>query len=116
MRHHNANRKFGRETNQRSALLRSLAEGLITHGQIETTEARAKELRPFVEKLITSARVNTLANRRALISRLGTIARVKKLMTEVAPKYVDRKGGYTRIVKLPRQKSNSGRRALIQFV
>lgn len=116
MRHHNTNRKFGRETNQRLALLRSLAESLITHGQIETTEAKAKELRPYVEKLITTARVSTLANRRRLISRLGTAARVKKLMAEVAPKYVDRKGGYTRIVKLPRQKSDSSRRALIQFV
>jgi large subunit ribosomal protein L17 len=115
MRHGNHNRKFGRESGQRAALLNSLAENLLKHGRIETSEAKAKELRPFVEKLITRARVNTLANRRLLISRLGTEARVKKLMT-VAPKYVDRKGGYTRIVKLPRRLSDGSPQAIIELI
>lgn len=116
MRHHNTNRKFGREKNQRLALLRSLAEGLLEKGRIKTTAAKAKELRPFVEKLITRARVDNLANRRLLIKKLGTAGRVKKLMTSVAPKYVDRAGGYTRIVKLPPRKSDSAKQALIELV
>lgn len=116
MRHHNTNRKFGRETNGRRALLRSLAEGLIAHGRIVTTEAKAKELRPFVEKLITRAKENTLANRRLLIRRLGTAARVKRLLAEVGPKYADRAGGYTRIVKLPPRTSDASPQALIELV
>jgi large subunit ribosomal protein L17 len=116
MRHHNANRKFGRETDGRRALLRSLAEGLILKGRITTTEAKAKELRPFVEKLVTKARQNTLASRRLVISRLGTEARAKKLVAEVAPRYVERAGGYTRIIKLPPRKSDGSKMAIIEFV
>ncbi len=116
MRHGNHNRKFGRESNQRLALKRSLAEGLIKHGRIETTEARAKELRPYVEKLITRARENTLANRRELISQLGTPARVQKLIKDVAPRYAGRAGGYTRIIKLPARRSDASPRALIELV
>lgn len=115
MRHGNHNRKFGRESGQRRALLNSLTENLLKHGRIETSEAKAKELRPVVEKLITRARVDTLANRRLLISRLGTEARVKKLMA-VAPKYADRKGGYTRIVKLPRRLSDGSPQAIIELL
>lgn len=116
MRHGNHNRKFGRETGQRQALLNSLAENLIKHGRIETSEAKAKELRPFVEKLITRARVDTLANRRLLISRLGTEARAKKLIADIAPRYKDRQGGYTRIVKLPRRLSDGSPQAIIELV
>ena len=116
MRHGNHNRKFGRPKNQRLALMRSLAEGLIMRGRIKTSEAKAKELRPFVEKLITRARVKTLANHRLLVSRLGTVARAKRLIDVVAPKYLDRAGGYTRIVKLPKRESDSSRQALIELV
>lgn len=116
MRHHNVNRKFGREKKQRLALMRSLAESLIEKGRIRTTTARARELRPFVEKLITRARVDNLASRRLLIEKLGTAGRVKKLISSVAPKYVDRAGGYTRIVKLPPRKSDGARRAVIELV
>lgn len=116
MRHRRTSRKFGREATARLALLRSLAEGLITRGRISTTEARAKELRPFVEKLISRGKSNTLANRRLLIRRLGTAARARKLMNDVASKYVDRAGGYTRIVKLPRRRSDGSRRAMIELV
>lgn len=116
MRHGNHNRKFGRSSNQRLALMRSLAESLIIRGRIKTSEAKAKELRPFVEKLITRARVKTLANHRLLVSRLGTVSRVKRLIDVVAPKYSDRAGGYTRIVKLPKRESDSSRQAFIELV
>ncbi len=116
MRHHNVNRKFGRETDQRRALLRSLTEGLLTHGRITTTEAKAKELRPYIEKLITTGRKGTLASTRFLIAQLGTVARAMKLTRDVAPKYTERKGGYTRIIKLPKRTIDGSPMALIEFV
>jgi large subunit ribosomal protein L17 len=118
MRHHNANRKFGRKTGQRNALMRSLAESLILKERITTTQAKAKELRPFVEKLVTSGRtseVNMLSSRRLLTSRVGVQAS-KKLIDVIAPKYKDRKGGYTRIMKLPARISDGSPMAIIEFV
>src|SRR4051812_33540339 len=103
MRHHNANRKLGRKTGQRRALMRSLAESLILKERITTTEAKAKELRPYVEKLITHGRaggVNPVSSRRLLASRVG-IQASKKIVDIIAPKYKDRNGGYTRIMKIP---------------
>lgn len=116
MRHHNANRKFGREQGQRRALLRSLAEALIKKGKIRTTEAKAKELRPFVEKLVTMARRNTLASRRLVVSRLGTEARAVPLFKTIAPRYAGRPGGYLRITKLSPRLSDSAKMAIIEFV
>ena len=110
MRHHNTNRKFGRVRKQRKALLRSLAVSLIDYDKIKTTEARAKELCPFIEKIITKSKKNSIWTRRLLISKLGSgiDATVKKLIEVIAPKYKDRQGGYTRITKLaPRQGDNS---------
>ena len=103
MRHHRAHRKLGREKGQRVALIRSLARSLVLHGAITTTVAKAKELRPFVERLITSAKSDTLASRRSIIERLGNQgATTKRLISEIAPRYTDRTGGYTRITKLGR--------------
>lgn len=116
MRHHRVNRKFGRKTDQRRGLLRSLAEGLIKRGRIVTTEARAKELKSFAEKLITLARKDSLASRRLLISRLGTAARAERLIKIVAPKYKDRPGGYTRLVKLPPRRGDSSPTAIIELI
>jgi large subunit ribosomal protein L17 len=116
MRHHNANRKFGRKKDQRLALLRSLAEALIKKGKIRTTEAKAKELRPFVEKLVTLARRNTLASRRLVISRLGAKERASELLQTIAPRYLGRPGGYTRITKLSPRLSDSAKMAIIEFV
>jgi len=116
MRHHNANRKFGRETGQRAALLRSLAEALIKNNKIKTTEAKAKEIRPMVEKMVTRAKTNTLASRRLLIARLRNEASVKELMETIAPRYTKRAGGYTRITKLPPRKSDGAKMAVIEFV
>ncbi len=116
MRHHSNVRKFGREKNQRHALMRSLARNLIRHGQIETTAAKAKELRPYVEKLVTKAKSDTVASRRLLQSRVMGVAETQKLIAEIAPKYATRAGGYTRIIKLPNRELDGSAMALIEFV
>lgn len=97
--------------------MRSLAEALVSREKITTTEAKAKELRPFVERLVTYGKKATLAHHRLIVSRLGGRTSVaRKLMTELAPRYKDRSGGYTRIVKLSPRKSDGARMASIQFV
>lgn len=116
MRHHNYNRKLGLKSGPRRALLRSLAEALIMRGRIKTTEAKAKELRPFIERLVTKAKPGTLAARRLVISGLGTALRAKKLVDTIAPKYATRPGGYTRVIKLPPRKSDGAKMAIIEFV
>jgi len=117
MRHHNNVRKFGRTASQRNALLKGLMLSLIAHGRIETTEAKAKELRPEIEKLITKANVGTLASRRLVISRLYNLsAEANKLINEIAPKYKGRAGGYTRITKLPRRGGDASKMAIIEFI
>ena len=107
MRHSNQNRTFGRSRSQRTALLRGLALSLIEHGKIQTTEAKAKELRPYVEKLITKGKEDTVASRRLVMSTLGEPHTdvVQKLFSEVAKRYVERDGGYTRIIKLGETKA-----------
>jgi len=117
MQHHKQNRTFGRTRNQRTALLRGLALSLIEHGKIQTTEAKAKELRPYVEKLITKGKEGTIASRRLVMSTLGEPHTdvVKKLFDDVAKRYTDRNGGYTRIIKLG--ETAAGRReACIELV
>lgn len=116
MRHGNSVRKFGREKTQRHALMRSLARNLIRDTQIRTTLAKAKELRPFVEKLITRAKTNTVASRRLVSTRLQGAPEVKKLFDIVAPKYADRKGGYTRITRMPNRDLDASPMAIISFV
>lgn len=117
MRHTNNKRKFGRVRNQRRALLNSLALNLIVREKIKTTEPKAKELRPFIEKLITKAKKNNLATRRLVIKKLSNRDKeVKKLFEIIAPKYKDRKGGYTRVLKLGARKSDGAKMALIEFI
>jgi large subunit ribosomal protein L17 len=116
MRHHNKNKKFGREKNQRIALIRSLATSLIRDTRITTTEAKAKALRPFVEKLVTQAKNADLSDRRLLISRINSVVSSKKLIETIAPKYQDRNGGYTRIIKLQPRLSDGAKMAVIEFV
>lgn len=117
MRHHNSKRKFGRERNVRKALMNSLALNLIIREKIKTTLPKAKELRPFIEKLVTLAKKDTLSSRRIVVSRLSNrTPEVKKLFTKIAPKYADRRGGYTRILKLGARKSDSAEMAQIEFV
>ena len=116
MRHHSNIRKFGREKTQRHALMSSLARNLIRDSRIKTTGAKAKELRPFIEKLVTKAKTNTVASRRMVNSRIKSAVETKKLFETVAPKYVSRNGGYTRIVKLPNRDLDGSPMALIEFV
>ena len=117
MRHHNVNRKFGREKKQREAFIRSLASSLIMRDKIQTTLPRAKEIRPFVEKLVTRAKNPTIANVRILNSRLGTDdRRVAKKLIETAAKYKDRNGGFLRITKTGIRGSDAAPKAVIEFV
>ena len=116
MRHHNNVRKFGREKTQRHALMRSLARNLIRDSRIKTTQAKAKELRPFVEKLVTRAKTGTVASRRLVMTAIQGAPETKKLFDTVAPKYKTRAGGYTRIVRLPNRDLDGSPMALIEFV
>ncbi|MEA2715110.1 MAG: large subunit ribosomal protein [Candidatus Parcubacteria bacterium] len=116
MRHHSNIRKFGREKNQRHALMQSLARNLIRDSRIRTTTAKAKELRPFVEKLVTTAKSGTVACRRLISSRLHDAAQTKKLVDTIAPKYKDRHGGYTRIIRLANRELDGSPMSLIEFV
>ncbi len=104
MRHRRAGKKLNRSSAQRRALYQNLASALILHGRIETTEAKAKAIKPIVEKLITLARGGDLHARRQALAMLRTQDVVHHLFAEVAPRFEGRPGGYTRIVKLgPRQ-------------
>lgn len=117
MRHHNSKRKFGREKNQRNALINSLALNLIVHEKIKTTEPKAKELRPFIEKIITRAKKNDMNSRKLIVSKLSNRKKeVKKVFEKIVPKYMDKKGGYTRIIKLGARKSDGSKMAIIEFV
>ena len=116
MRHHSVKRKFGLEKDQRNALMRSLARNLINESRIRTTLPKAKELRPYVEKLVTKAKTGTLASRRLLISKIGGLKEVKTLVDTIAPKYKDRKGGYIRIIKISRRELDAAPMAMIEFV
>ena len=104
MRHHRAGKKLGRDSSHRKALYANLAGSLIEHGRIKTTEAKAKAVKPFAEQMITLGKRGDLAARRQAIAELRSQDVVHVLFAEVAPRFVDRPGGYTRIVKLgPRQ-------------
>ena len=116
MRHQKRGRKFGRVKKVRLALKRSLLSALILKERIRTTEAKAKELRPQIEKLVTLAKRADFNSRRLALRRLPDAAAVIKLMRDLAPKYSERKGGYVRITKLGPRKSDNARMAIIEFV
>lgn len=117
MKHHKTGRKFGRVRKVRTSLMRSLLRSLILNGRIETTIAKARELRPAVEKMVTIAKNDTLANRRLVVSRLGNDNEsTQKLFGDIAPKYTDRNGGYTRITKLGVIVDPMRDKAVIEFV
>jgi len=116
MNHHDANRKFGRTHNGRRALMKGLAVSLVRDGKIMTTEAKAKELRPFIEKMITRARTGGLLSRRLLVARLGSEVSAEKLVKEIAPRYTGRDGGYTRITKLAPRAGDASSMAVIEFI
>ena len=117
MKHASKNRTLGRSRSQRTALLRGLQISLIRDGQIKTTLAKAKEVQPRIERLVTLAKKDSVHARRLSASRLGEplADTINKLFTEIAPKFADRNGGYTRVVKLGR--TSPGRdEAIIAFV
>ena len=116
MRHRVAGRKLNRSSSQRKALLRGLATDLLRHGKIKTTEARAKTLRPVIEKLITLAKRGDLHARRLAAGRIYEPAILQKLFGEIAEMYQDRAGGYTRIYKLGPRKGDAAPMALIELV
>jgi len=117
MAHTTKGQTFHRESNQRRALIKSLARSLVLEERISTTEAKAKALRPFIERLVTYAKKNTLASRRLTQVRLGDKVAVKKLFDSIGPRYATRAGGYTRVVKRTKRGSNDARKlAYIAFV
>ena len=108
-------RKFGRIRKTRTALLKTLAFSLIMNGKIETTETKTKEIRPFVEKLVTEAKKGTPAARRLIGARISPKV-VGKLFKDVAPKYKNRNGGYTRIIKTAIRGSDGAKMAVIELI
>jgi large subunit ribosomal protein L17 len=116
MRHRKAGRQLRRTSEQKLALLRNLATSLIEAESIETTEAKAKELRPFVEKLVTKARTGTLHARRLAGRHVQKRATADKLFQEVGPRFTKRQGGYTRILKTGHRKGDGAEMARIELI
>lgn len=115
MRHRKRGRKFGAVRKVRRALLKGLVRSLVKYERVKTTEAKAKELRPLMDRLITKSKKDTIYRRRFAARLLGKEG-TKKIFAEVAPRYLERPGGYTRIVKLQRRKKDDARMAMIEFV
>ena len=116
MRHGKAHRKLGRTTSHRTAMFANMAASLIKHEQIVTTLPKAKELRPFVEKLVTLGKRGDLHARRQAIAQIRDVAMVKKLFDVLGPRYKDRKGGYTRILKAGFRHGDNAAVGVIEFV
>ena len=116
MRHGIAGRKLGRKSQHRTAMFRNMAAALIKHEQILTTTAKAKELRPYVEKLITLAKRGGLSNRRLAHARMLDETQERKLFEVLAERYSDRAGGYTRIIKAGIRASDAASVAIIELV
>ena len=116
MRHRKAGRQLSRTSEQKLALMRSLEKSLIERGAIETTEAKAKELRPFVEKLITKAKTGTLHARRLAGRHIQQRETADKLFQEVGVKFATRNGGYTRILKVGHRKGDGAEMARIELI
>ena len=116
MRHGNAHRKLGRTSAHRTAMFANMAASLIKHEQIVTTLPKAKELRPFVEKLVTLAKRGDLHARRQAISQVRDITQVGKLFATLGPRYAERQGGYIRVLKAGYRHGDKAPMALIEFV
>ena len=116
MRHRVGGRKLQRTSSHRTALFRNMSAALIKHEQIITTTAKAKELRPYVEKLVTLAKHGGLANRRLAHARLLDETQLKKLFEVLAERYAGRNGGYTRVIKAGIRASDAAPMAIIEFV
>lgn len=109
-------RKLGRPTDHRKSMLRGMVTYLFENGQIETTVTRAREVRAIAEKMITLAKVNNLSNKRAALSYITKEAVVKKLFDEIAPKYADVNGGYTRITKTGPRRGDAAEMCIIELI
>jgi large subunit ribosomal protein L17 len=117
MQHHNKKRTLGRNRAQHTALMRTLAREIILRGAVNTTLAKAKEVRPFIERIITIGKKESISNQRIISSRLGNDDDVaKKVVGTLSPKYKDRAGGYTRITKLGRTGARVAEEARIELV
>lgn len=116
MKHRSSKKVLGREVAPRRALLKSLAESVILYEKVKTTEGKAKIVRPLVEKAITVGKEQTLAARRKLMTMFHSELPVKKILEELAPRYKNRKGGYTRIVKLGHRLNDAADMAQIELV
>ncbi len=116
MRHRLSGRKLNRTSEHRKAMFENLAHALLKHEQITTTLPKAKDLRPVVEKLVTLGKKGNLAARRQAISEIRDVAQVKKLFEVLAPRYKERHGGYTRIMKAGFRYGDNAPRAVIEFV
>jgi len=108
-------RKFGRTTDQRRAFLKSLAANLVLKGRIKTTEARAKEVRSLIERLISCGKKNDLAAKRRLSAALPSMA-AKKVYKEISPRFLQRQGGYTRITKVGQRMSDGAKMVFIEIL
>ncbi len=115
-RHGYKGRKFGRERDQRRALLKGLATNLVEHGKIETTLEKAKETSRYIEKLITKAKKGDLANRRRVIAGLSTLDMANKLVDEIAPQLTARSSGHVRVTRTRIRKGDGAQLATIEFV
>lgn len=116
MRHRKKGRQLSRTASHRRATLRNMATSLFQHGRITTTTAKAKELRPFAERLITLARRGDLHARRLAARKIGDREVLGKLFDELGPRFKDRPGGYTRILKLGTRQGDAAEMALIELV
>lgn len=116
MRHRHGYRKLSRTSAHRAALLKNLSIALIQNGRIETTLAKAKTLRSVFEKLVTRAKAGDSNAHRAVFAKLQDKSSTKKLVEEIAPKYVERNGGYTRIIKTRQRRGDSAEMAIIELV
>jgi large subunit ribosomal protein L17 len=116
MRHRVGHRKLQRTSSHRTAMFRNMAAALIKHEQIKTTSAKAKELRPYVEKLVTLAKKGGLSNRRLAHAKIMDDAQLVKLFDVIAPRYAERNGGYCRVVKAGIRMSDAAPISIIEFV
>ena len=116
MRHARSGKKLGRDSAHRKALYSNLTGALITHGRIETTEAKAKAVRPFAEKMVTLGKRGDLHARRLAMAELRSNDVVHRLFSDIAPRFAEREGGYTRVVKLGPRQGDAANMALLEFV
>ncbi|HXC49947.1 MAG TPA: 50S ribosomal protein L17 [Candidatus Limnocylindrales bacterium] len=115
MRHRNSGRKLSRNSSHRHALMRNMVTSLIEHGSIRTTDAKAKELRRWADRMVTLGKAGTVAARRRARAFVQTDAAVSKLFAEVAPRFANRAGGYTRIIKIGQRMGDAAPISIIEF-